>query len=192
MDRERVLLAHGAAGAVSRADAGFAAGPPPPAYVDPGNPEWARRRKKPKVLVKWLSAASGHWIPPGQRCCGGESGVEGLCRVLEAGESPAAARALGPVFCPGHCIQPAAGFSKVGLAHRVGQLWTSLSWFCLSVETKLQVLNFKLEQREKYQAFVSLMLKSESGWFYPSLTSYAHESELGWNFQGKTCSLSCQ
>lgn len=37
MDRERVLLAHGAAGAVSRADVGFAAGPPPPAYVDPGN-----------------------------------------------------------------------------------------------------------------------------------------------------------
>lgn len=62
--------------------------------------------------MKWLSAAFGHWIPLGQRCCGGEWGVEGLCRVLEAGESPAAAAApaLGPVFCPGHCMQPAAVF----------------------------------------------------------------------------------
>lgn len=69
--------------------------------------------------------------------------VEGLCRVLEAGESPgaAAARAQGPAFCPGHRIQPAADFCKVGLAHRVGQLQTSLSWFCLSLETKLEVLN---------------------------------------------------
>lgn len=79
-----------------------------------------------------------------------------------SGESPAADRAQGPAFCPGHCFQPAAVSCKVGLAHRVGQLQTSLSWLCLSFETKLQVLNFKLKQK-KYQAFVSLMLKSESG-----------------------------
>lgn len=74
--------------------------------------------------MKWLSAAFGHWVPLAQRCCGGESGCgeavpcSGSCEALAA----AAARAQGPAFCLGYCIQPPADFFKVGLAHRVGQL----------------------------------------------------------------------
>lgn len=58
------------------ADAGVAASPPP-VYVDPGNPEPARKRGESEALVEWSSAAFVLWIFLGQRCCGGESGCGG-------------------------------------------------------------------------------------------------------------------